>query len=306
MKIAVCSDLHLEFDELKPTHSLFKNIEEADLLILGGDIFVADSLREGSIRSFNQRRIVLEFLGNVCRTYKHVIYIMGNHEHYHGDFKYTPDLIQATASQYNNLHFLNNQTVDIDGITFVGGTMWTDMNKEDPDTLFTIRRRMNDFIGVDNSNRMVQRKVPLYAKNPDGSGTYMLNEKGYYIQIGEKTKEAPSTFSPEDAVEEHKKFLAFLKETIADKEKVVVCTHHTPTYASCHPRYADDKVMNGGYHNDLSELILDNPQIKLWTHGHTHDRFDYMVGTTRVVCNPRGYAGHESIADRFSPQVVEV
>jgi Icc-related predicted phosphoesterase len=306
MKIAVCSDLHLEFDRLDPSHHLFKNVEGADVLILGGDILVAATLKEGSTRSHRQRRDALEFLNTVCKIYKHVVYIMGNHEHYEGDFKYTSSIIHATACKHDNLHFLDNQSVEIDGVTFIGGTMWTDMNKEDPDTLFFIRRRMNDFVGVQNSNRMVQRRVPLYAKNPDGSGTYLKDANGYYIKEGEKFKEEPSTFSPEDAVEEHKKFIGVLRETLVGKDKVVVCTHHTPTYASCHPRYADDKIMNGGYHSDLSDLILDNPQIKLWTHGHTHDRFDYMVGTTRVVCNPRGYSGYESIADRFLLQVVEV
>jgi hypothetical protein len=53
--------------------------------------------------------------------------------------------------------------------------------------------------------------------------------------------------------------------------------------------YAHETLMNGGYHSDLSEFILDHPQIKLWTHGHTHVPFDYMIGETRVVCNPRGY-----------------
>jgi len=47
--------------------------------------------------------------------------------------------------------------------------------------------------------------------------------------------------------------------------------------------------MNGAYHSDLSNIMLDNPQIKLWTHGHTHNCFDYVIGETRVVCNPRGY-----------------
>ena len=64
--------------------------------------------------------------------------------------------------------------------------------------------------------------------------------------------------------------------------------------------------MNGGYHSDLSEFILDRPGIKLWTHGHTHELFDYMIGSTRIVCNPRGYDGHEDIADNFKLKVVEV
>jgi hypothetical protein len=64
--------------------------------------------------------------------------------------------------------------------------------------------------------------------------------------------------------------------------------------------------MNGGYSSELAEYILDRPKIKLWTHGHTHDVFDYMIGTTRVVCNPRGYDGYEQRAEDFELKVVEV
>jgi hypothetical protein len=64
--------------------------------------------------------------------------------------------------------------------------------------------------------------------------------------------------------------------------------------------------MNGGYHSDLSEFILDRPGIKLWTHGHTHEDFDYMIGECRVVCNPRGYIKYEPRADKFTLKVVEV
>jgi hypothetical protein len=51
---------------------------------------------------------------------------------------------------------------------------------------------------------------------------------------------------------------------------------------------------------------MDHPQIKLWTHGHTHDPFDYMVGKTRVVCNPRGYAGHDPQADLFELKFLDI
>ena len=64
--------------------------------------------------------------------------------------------------------------------------------------------------------------------------------------------------------------------------------------------------MNGGYHSNLEEFIMDRPNIKLWTHGHTHEDFDYMVGDTRVVCNPRGYIGYEARADKWKLKVVEI
>jgi hypothetical protein len=52
--------------------------------------------------------------------------------------------------------------------------------------------------------------------------------------------------------------------------------------------------------------MLDRPGIKLWTHGHTHEDFDYMIGDCRVVCNPRGYINYEPRADSFKLKIVEV
>ena len=64
--------------------------------------------------------------------------------------------------------------------------------------------------------------------------------------------------------------------------------------------------MNGAYHSDLTEFIMDRPEIKLWVHGHMHDDFDYMIGDTRVVCNPRGYIGYETRAKTWNLKYVEV
>jgi len=86
----------------------------------------------------------------------------------------------------------------------------------------------------------------------------------------------------------------------------VVCGHHAPSTLSTHPRYKDERIMNGAYSSDLSEFIMDRPQIKLWTHGHTHEPFDYMLGDTRIVCNPRGYIGYEMRAEEFKLKFVEV
>jgi hypothetical protein len=89
-------------------------------------------------------------------------------------------------------------------------------------------------------------------------------------------------------------------------KKYVVVGHHSPSRASTHEMYASDTIMNGGFSSDLDEFIMDHPQIKLWTHGHTHHEFDYVIGETRIVCNPRGYHGHEQQADDFKLLTVEV
>ena len=117
-------------------------------------------------------------------------------------------------------------------------------------------------------------------------------------------------FTPEDAVEDHRKMLEYIDVVTSmlgkNDNKYVVVGHHAPSKSSTKPRYQDDTLMNGGYSSDLSDFILDRPCIKLWTHGHTHDVFDYMVGSTRVVCNPRGYDGYEDRADRFELLTIEV
>ena len=132
--------------------------------------------------------------------------------------------------------------------------------------------------------------------------------KRHFHDLNGNSQFQVANFTPEDAVEDHKKMLGYLKVMLEGKhdQKFVVVGHHAPTKLSTHPRYADELIMNGGYSSDLSEFILDYPQIKLWTHGHTHEEFDYLIGTTRIVCNPRGYINYEDRADNFKLKFVEV
>jgi len=84
----------------------------------------------------------------------------------------------------------------------------------------------------------------------------------------------------------------------------VVITHHLPSHQSVHPMYAGSEL-NAFFVCDVEPLIM-TKQPKLWVHGHTHFSFDYELGSTRVVCNPFGYARHEENA-KFDPsKVVEV
>jgi hypothetical protein len=102
-----------------------------------------------------------------------------------------------------------------------------------------------------------------------------------------------------------KEFIRFTIEGQFD-EKFVVVGHHSPSKVSTKPQYENDYLLNGAYSSDLSEFILDHPQIKLWTHGHTHHEFDYNIGSTRIVCNPRGYHKYEEQADNFKLKFLDV
>jgi len=284
MKIAVCSDLHLEFGPIS-----LENTDNAEVLILSGDICVAKDLREKDsyiIKGENDKsNKIHKFFQECCARFPSVIYIAGNHEHYHGDFAKSIGSIRNNLGYLVNLHVLDKESVLINDVMFIGGTLWTDMNKEDGITLYHMKTMMNDFMCVNNGNRTT------YYRDEDGNSHSRV-----------------ARFTPDDAVEDHKKMLEYVKIMVEGKhdQKFVVVGHHSPSKASTHPRYAKEQIMNGGYSSDLSEFILDHPQIKLWTHGHTHEDFDYLIGSTRIVCNPRGYINYEDRADKFTLKTVEI
>jgi len=270
VKIKLVSDLHLEFTDIHIT-----NNDGADVLILGGDIMIAEDLHDHPeyTNTADQRAIASgtglgrrqqsaqryrDFLKRCSFQFPHVIYIAGNHEFYNGKIYAGIDYLREECAKYPNIYFLECDTKIIDDIVFVGGTLWTDMNKGDPLTLHAVRDMMNDF-------RIIRD-----------------DRKGY------------TSFKPATAAEIHmrtKEYFRIVLDEHKDK-KCVVVGHHSPSHQSVHPQYAHETLMNGAYHSDLSEFILDRPQIKLWTHGHTHHFFDYMIGDTRVVCNPRGYESY--------------
>ena len=263
MRIALCSDLHLEFEDID-----LKNTDGAEVLILSGDIMLAADLHshpptvtnpyapyvELSKRQITAKRF-RDFLSRVSNEFPHVVYIAGNHEFYHGKWNASLDHLREECARYPNIYFLERDIKVINEVSFIGATLWTDCNKGDPLTLHALTDMMNDFRVIRN------------------------DEHGY------------TKLRPAHIMHRHQQTLAYLKAVLPDMKdkKVVFVGHHGPSPLSTHPRYVNDTLMNGGYRSNLSELILDNPQIVLWTHGHMHDPFDYNIGTTRVVCNPLGY-----------------
>jgi Icc-related predicted phosphoesterase len=271
MKIALASDIHLEFGDL-----FLKNEENAEVLILSGDICTANVFKHNP----KERALVFDFFHRCAFHFPHVVYVMGNHEHYDFDIAKTYDTLKCKLSEFPNIHFLEKETWEHNDFTFVGGTLWTDMNKSDSLTLWHCGRSVNDFRLIRNGNRGIS------------GGGYA------------------SRWSPEDSVEDHNKMLDYIKIATADyggtPRKFVVVTHHAPTPLSIAEWFKGDTLMNGAFASDLTDFILDRPQIKLWTHGHMHNVSDYMMGETRVVCNPRGYVKYEQRAKEFELKYMEL
>lgn len=295
MKVAIASDIHLEFGDL-----IIKNEHDADVLLLSGDICVAADISRPDPHNFMEgarsNRIV-DFFKRCSFQFPHVIYILGNHEHYHGDFATTASRIRGMLESnfLSNVYLLDNEIQVIDDVTFIGGTLWTDMNGRDPLTLYHMTSMMNDFRCVKNSRRTVSYRTYEQINGVDD------RERPVF-------KQRVATFSPEDAVDEHDRFRDYIQEIVQGRfdQKFVVVGHHAPSRLSTHQKYQHDTIMNGGYSSSLDEFIIDHPQIRLWTHGHTHEDFDYMIGSTRIVCNPRGYVNYESRADTWQLKYVDI
>ena len=95
MKIALASDLHIEFGTLE-----LHNTEAADVLVLAGDICVARDIELMNNNFYSQRvraERYLAFFEQVSKEFPKVVYVMGNHEHYHGDFAYTYGILKRAT-----------------------------------------------------------------------------------------------------------------------------------------------------------------------------------------------------------------
>lgn len=234
MKLNVLSDLHLSLGALDVPRNA------ADIVILAGDI--------------GRPPEAIEWARGITKP---VLYVPGNHEFYGGSLDATLDELKARAIG-TNVRVLDDDAVTVDGVRFLGTTLWTDF------LLF----------GRD------QREAAMRE------GQRFLRD---FTRI--RTSDSPPTaFTPEDAAARFDRHSRWLQSQL-DKPfhgPTVVITHHAPSAASIHPRFAGS-ALNACFVSNAEHLLGDD-RVQLWVHGHTHDSFDYDVKGTRVVCNPRGYA----------------
>jgi predicted phosphodiesterase len=227
------SDLHNEFGH-KPVVRT-----DADVVVLAGDIDVKASAIPWIIDAYKNTP---------------VIYVAGNHEYYHSDIPFIDETLDISCRK-NNIRFLQNKMSIINGVRFLGTTLWTDFHYYGPELrgyyMKYASRNMNDFSII---------------------------------------KYNAERFTPEISFEVHVKAREFLTEHLKKMfdGKTVVVTHHAPFYGAVSKDFKNSPL-NPAFVTDATDIMVDF-EPDLWIYGHTHGNFvDDYIGNTRVISNPRGY-----------------
>lgn len=225
--IQILSDLHFEFHKDKGK-SFLDSLDPSgvDTIILAGDIATSD--------------ILLDAIGGFCRKFPQVVMVAGNHEYYHSNPDSVTNLLLGAEALHDNFCWLNNDLRTVDGVRFLGGTLWF---PQPTPNIWHLRHQMNDF-------RVIKDFEPwVYDQNR----------------------------ACVDAIHRY-----------ADRADVIV-THHLPALECVAPRYRRSPL-NHYFVHDMTRFI-EQCGVPLWVYGHTHDRQEHKIGSTRVVCNPLGYPG---------------
>jgi predicted phosphodiesterase len=193
-----------------------------------------------------------------------VVAILGNHEAYNRHLSETIDDCRAAAHATPNVQFLEQNCAIIDGVRFLGCALWSDF----------------DLWGIEHADNAMQ------------AAEKHMNDF-QIIHVGPTTTYNSRPLKPSDTRAIHLASRAWLERELAKPHDgpTVVVTHNLPSLRSVAPKYLttdEDRMLNAAFASNLDPLI-ENYQPDLWVHGHTHDSCDYQIGTTQIVCNPRGY-----------------
>ena len=199
-----------------------------------------------------------------------VIYVLGNHEYY-GEALPKQLLKLKQQASGTNIHILENESLEIDNVIFLCCTLWTDFNLfgDSKTAGYEATQYMSDYKRI--------RVSPMFRK---------LNVA--------------------DTASIHRKSVAWLqKKSKQDRgKKHVVVTHHAPSIKSV-PEHFKEDIISAAYASNLDHIVT-NSKAELWVHGHMHSQFDYKIGDTRVICNPRGYYPMEPNQNFIPDLIVDV
>jgi len=189
MIIQYLSDLHLEF----PENNLYikeNPIEaKADILILAGDII-----------PFRQMEEQKDFFNHLSAHFKHVYWLPGNHEYYYADINKRNGAFNESIR--NNITLLNNSTIQLEGVSLIFSTLWTNISQLKSSI---IENRLSDFFVIKNGKHKFE--VDLYNKLHQSSVSLIKNSIEH-AQVG----------------------------------KTIVITHHVPTFQNYPLQYISSPI----------------------------------------------------------------
>ena len=259
MKLLILSDLHFEFELPAPgVNTYLQNVQrdsmaeaakQADVVVIAGDTHTKGKGPKVVQELFPGRLVVM---------------VNGNHEYYGQTYPHHLFKLQEQAKEIPCLHFLENEAVEIGDVVFLGATLWTDCKLWESGPQAGLFNHLETAMALQNGMTDYTR-----IKFFDGQRHRKL--------------------LPSDLVKVHIQSVRWLKEQfeIHRGRKIVVVTHHAPSFKSI-PKEFDKDVISAAYASNLDELV-ESSGAALWIHGHTHQGADYKIGETRVLANPRGY-----------------
>ena len=201
---------------------------------------------------------------------KPVLFVPGNHEYY-GSVMSRRLLQMHRACQGSPVVLLANRVIDLGGVRFVGTTLWTDFALDGVPFQSIAMNAARDF--------MADFSTVFYRRE----GRSNLLSPAYTTRLHERARRAL-----ERGLEE------------AYERPVVVATHHAPSGSSVNAHF-HGSATNPAFASNL-DMLVGYGNARLWVHGHMHDNADYLLGATRVLCNPRGY--HKKPNPGFIPDLV--
>jgi predicted phosphodiesterase len=272
MKIQLLSDLHLEAHP----HWRATPAAGADLLVLAGDV--------GSYQTGSQLTDTDFGLGQFSAAQgwpTPVLFVPGNHEYDSQDFDAAHARLRETCERLGLL-WLERETRVIDGVRFVGTTLWTDFDALSPSTAMAANASANAL-----AQQLKARDKAFRAAN-------------YYLKKTQTARHGEAWLA--DGVRAQALVCQqWLREALATPfdGPTVAVTHFAPSLHSADPRYGNTPG-TAGFCNALDDLL---PHAQLWLHGHLHAPSHYTHNGCRVIANPLGYA-RKNEQTAFLPEIL--